>query len=525
MLRYFPILFSFAAFAQNGTPDTSFGVSGKLVVDVDELDECVGVEPLNDGGYLFYGQSGAWNGSVFPLDIIIGKITRTGKIDSSFAINGIFRDDFPGFGLCNLTDLAIDSSGIYFYGSGINPGIPDTNEVFVGKLDLTGSLDTNFGTAGYYKPELVGTYNTAGGLILDSEDRIVIVGSTTNQTVLLEYPFVGRLFKNGIPDSTFGSTGMVAWDYFADTLINAIGVEPNFDRHGEGGYLTHLVEVGSSYFAAGHLLSSFNAEALTVMMGKDGNLNTNYNGSGYLIYEPEPGYNFFTQSVHSEGDRLLITLETNGFVHQNHLLVQTIDTTGVLDSLWVYAHTDMTCKAKMLQQVNGDYYLGGYMKDETSSTPGYDSDRFLFMQLDNSGNVQPSFGTAGSFIADMSTGDELGLESFAVSGDQMVLAGYINNIVPGNYVDFAFMGILYDDAVSLDELETASLSIYPNPTNGEVNIQTSEPIEYVEIYSANGQLLWNQRSNRLDFSRQPAGMYLLKVYTPEQVAVQRVLKY
>ncbi len=511
--------------AQHGTIDTDFGVAGNLIIDIDELDECVGIESDPYGNYLFFGQSAAYISSTFPFDIVVGKLRPNGDLDSTFGVNGIYRDNFPGFTICNIRDIVVDYSGIYVLGSGVNPMVADTNEVFVAKLDHTGTLDTSFGDSGFYSPRLLSSYNTAGGITIDSDDNVVFVGSTTEQTLALEYPYIARISKAGIPDSSFGSTGVIAWDYFADSLIDADSFGTSgFERHGEGGYLTQVVEVGSSYFVSGYVLDSFNARALTAMFRKDGTFNVNYNSTGYLVYEPEPGYNFFSNSVQKVDDKFYIALETNGYLNEDNLLIQPVDTNGVLDSVRIYTHTDMTCKAKYFIRRNGYFYLGGYMKDESSTSPGYDSDRFLVMRLDNTGSVEPTFAASGNYIADMGTGDELGLEEMATQGNQMVMAGYVNNIVPGNYVDFAFSAITYDDAIGITEKHKNTLTVYPNPAHVTFHISGAVDIDRIDIYGLDGQLIEVYYGREGDISNLTSGTYLLHITTDQGVYVKKLIR-
>jgi hypothetical protein len=95
-----------------------------------------------------------------------------------------------------------------------------------------------------------------------------------------------------------------------------------------------------------------------------------------------------------------------------------------------------------------------------------------------------------------------------------------------------------EESLSLDEFNTTSIKVYPNPVVGEhVSISgTSEQIEavnQVEVYTMQGQKLMSFNEERLDktngqinlsFSRQiPKGHYLLYINTPEEVYVKKLI--
>src|SRR5690606_36894317 len=112
-------------------------------------------------------------------------------------------------------------------GQGLNATSLDTFAIFIGKLTLDGEIETTFANAGFYTGEFLGTYNTAGSVLVDTENKIVYCGTTTDdQGTQVEYPLIGRLNSDGTPDSTFGNTGIVVWDIYGGTLVDAMEIDP-----------------------------------------------------------------------------------------------------------------------------------------------------------------------------------------------------------------------------------------------------------------------------------------------------------
>ncbi len=71
----------------------------------------------------------------------------------------------------------------------------------------------------------------------------------------------------------------------------------------------------------------------------------------------------------------------------------------------------------------------------------------------------------------------------------------------------------------------ASTMVYPNPTFGSVQIESSHTIRKVEIYNSTGGLVQQSKQPRLDMSNQTKGVYYVKVYWADGMEVLRLLKH
>lgn len=70
----------------------------------------------------------------------------------------------------------------------------------------------------------------------------------------------------------------------------------------------------------------------------------------------------------------------------------------------------------------------------------------------------------------------------------------------------------------------AEISVYPNPTAGEVTVNAASAIERIEVYSLDGRLVKKAEDTRnVDLSDCPDGVYLLKAATADSVATRRVI--
>ena len=81
--------------------------------------------------------------------------------------------------------------------------------------------------------------------------------------------------------------------------------------------------------------------------------------------------------------------------------------------------------------------------------------------------------------------------------------------------------IIVTSGIGMDENLAIDLTLYPNPTQGLMEIQTSAEVLRMELYSPAGQLLFEApfRTN-IDFNHYPAGTYQL-VFRGEDFVVRK----
>lgn len=73
------------------------------------------------------------------------------------------------------------------------------------------------------------------------------------------------------------------------------------------------------------------------------------------------------------------------------------------------------------------------------------------------------------------------------------------------------------------------VSLYPNPTNGDVYLDASKNIDFVKVYSVTGQLIFestvNDKNYFLNLKEEPNGIYMIQLGTPNEVITKRIVKH
>jgi uncharacterized delta-60 repeat protein len=120
---------------------------------------------------------------------------QAGQLDTSFATNGIFSDSFNGaIGMGNVVALQSDGK-ILVGGSDGSGGV-------VLRLNINGTIDTSFGSAGIVTIDFRVVDNIVTGLAVQADGKIVVTGTGIPGGGRLE-----RLDVDGQPDSSFGTDG------------------------------------------------------------------------------------------------------------------------------------------------------------------------------------------------------------------------------------------------------------------------------------------------------------------------------
>lgn len=99
------------------------------------------------------------------------------------------------------------------------------------------------------------------------------------------------------------------------------------------------------------------------------------------------------------------------------------------------------------------------------------------------------------------------------------------NQTPANVPSFA--SIIIDWVPLFTSVQDPALDklyqVFPNPTTGIVQV-SGENITEVEVMNQAGMEIYEGRSNSIDLSRQPDGVYILKITTGKGVVTKKIMK-
>ena len=182
----------------NGSLDPSFGSNGIVKTDIGSGSVAVGLAILADGKILVAANADG--------TLALARYGSNGAVDPSFGAGGIVKTDFGRAILA--TDMTLQSDGkIVVVGT-----TADTHLIAVARYLPNGTLDAGFGSGGLQVTTL-GIYNTQyGAVACQADGKLLVAGSIgvqrrpgrTESALAL-----ARLKPDGVPDITFGSSGIV----------------------------------------------------------------------------------------------------------------------------------------------------------------------------------------------------------------------------------------------------------------------------------------------------------------------------
>ena len=86
-------------------------------------------------------------------------------------------------------------------------------------------------------------------------------------------------------------------------------------------------------------------------------------------------------------------------------------------------------------------------------------------------------------------------------------------------------GVTVEGETGISDIETEKISIYPNPTSGQLKIENGElRIEKVEIVDVTGKTILMSGETTIDISHLPNGTYFVKIQTESGILVKKVIK-
>ena len=365
--------FCIARFNSNGTLDTNFGSSGKVIQPIGsghDFGQSLAIQP--DGKILLGGHccinNNRYSFSIarFNSDGISDGTLDTSFGDSGKVIQGIYTTQGNQTTQTQATgqSLAIQRDGKILLG-GRCLIIMGFNEFCIARFNPNGTLDTTFGSPnGYIIQSLYPSEDWGYSLAIQPDDgKILLGGSCINVNNANRYEFcIARFNPNGTLDTTFGDSGKVR---------QAIGSGDDWGQ-------SLVILPDGKILLGGHCHNGSNFDFCIARFNPNGTLDTTFG-----------------------------TFGTSGKVI---LDINTSDDKGY----------------SLAIQPDGKILLGGHCHNGSN----FD---FCIARFNPNGTLDTTFGTGGKVIQPIGSGDDHGY-SLAIQPDgKILLGGYCHN---GSNYDF-----------------------------------------------------------------------------------------
>ncbi len=282
----------------------------------------------------------------------------------------------------------------------------------------SGDPDPTFGSSGHVSTDVAGHFDLAGGVLVQSNGRIVAVGQALTGTTFDSSDFgLARYRSNGDPDTSFSGDGVQTMDF------TGLGDQANaVIQQGDGKIVAAGVSTVSDTSSDFAMARFTTAGAPDPVFSSDGRTRTAF-----------PGY--FSASanavaVQGNGKIVVVGAASSGTPHlrggdeQTDIAVARYKKGGSLDTSFGgdgRVTTDFSGAFDVGRSVaildSGDVLVAGQ-----SQTAAGDQ-RIVVLEYRPNGTLDHSFSTDGKVVVNMSPGDAENAVGLAVRGDGKIVVG------------------------------------------------------------------------------------------------------
>ncbi len=418
----------------DGSPDSSFGVNGKAIADLQpglaDLIDINSIALKPDGkilaaGSLYFYIDQTNNG--YTLEVM--QFKSNGSPDSSFHENGKLSFDI-GIDIEEVNFVTSEKDGSIILCGRSNMRGPNFIyrdwDFVVCRLYSNGIPDEKFGERGVligYCPSNSTVFTNA---IVQPDGKLLVAGELSNE---MDTSFLMiRIFTNGLRDLTFGRKGFV----ISHTLSDRIGHRPYTLALATNGKIL-VTGIGHRYPGRIYRYNEFNI----IRYLPDGKLDFDFGLGGYQNRLIGLSWHIFNTSILNDGN-MVIAAYTDTIWGRDFSVVK-VDPGGTIKSITLLGNLDYINTIAV--QPDNKILVAGKRNVSGSGTD------FSITRLNADGSLDLSFGIGGKLITSFNGNDDAITSLFIQPDGKIIAAGYSRNPV-SDKSDFAI--IRYNANGSLD---------------------------------------------------------------------------
>jgi uncharacterized delta-60 repeat protein len=426
----------------------------------------------------------------FNFDLCIVRLLPDGSVDTSFGTDGYYTYDHAGESDFIYEGMILPDGRIWACGAVSNSA--DDTEIMLLRLNSDGTPDDTFGGGDGMAIQTINTgQDYANTMLLLNDGSIVIAGTTAVPGMLTTRGLIVKFNADGEIDTSYGFNGYSVLAYGTDSDV-----------------FQGLVEMpDGGLMLVGYSSVNFSNVGWICRVDSNGDLDTTFGTSGHYIYDN--GSAAFMDIVYyatrhivcgsrflGTEDVLLIAIEADGTLSSN------FGTSGevVLDI------DESDVANKILVDSQGGLIVAG------SAGPSFFERNALALRLDGSGSLDSNFGNGGIFNQSFATNFDVIWGVAEQSDAKLILGGLASE----NDNNMLFVRINGAGTIDIEEPnDHSNLYVYPQPAQDELYFESKLPIRDVTIYSSTGQLVRIEKANqqplRVRTSALPDGIYHVQV--------------
>lgn len=491
------LLLGLSTFAQVGLPDINFGVNGIASVDLGDDDEFQDLKVLPDGKILCFSKS-IEPGTITSRFPTLCRLNPDGSLDPTFGTGGKVILDTQVYLPDLYYALTVDALGRILVVFQANPNM------YVQRFTADGTVDTNFSFDGQVIIDLGSDSEYPHDILVQSDGKILTFCSYAN-----DFAFA-RLNEDGTFDTSFGTNGK--------QIHNVTAIDKG---------LKMALQADGKILACGTTDDGFGNTVGLIRLNTDGTLDTSFDGDGKVTRLINANDSPFGLTVQSDG-KIIVAGGSRIALQDQSGFVLRFNTDGSADNSFdtdgmVLVNISGLADAfrDVLLQPDGKILTAGVYDITTGDVP------FWVTRLNTDGTLDTDFSTDGSTTVGLSGFDTYARAMDLTPSGDLIVGGYENSAEP----DIRLLKLKTGLNIGVKELETKSVSIYPNPTTDVLNLDLSEfeaGIKAVRVFDGTGRLVHesstDQSKIRLELELLADGVYTGTIVSKNQVATVQFSK-
>ena len=446
--------------AAAGDLDQSFGSGGKAITDFAENGDFGNAVAIHSDGRIVLAGSTAVDGVDFTnFNFALARYNPNGSLDTSFGVGGKVTTDF-GEGE-ESSAVAIQQDGKIIAAGTVTGDSASSIDFLVVRYNADGSLDPTFGSGGHVRTDFFNARDNLTGVALQSDGKIVAVGTTFSDFsgTAADYA-LARYNSDGSLDPTFGAGGKVTTDF-----LSTPGKTNLSDQA-----LSVAISPNGKIVAAGNTDTSNGIRNIDISIARynpDGSLDSTFDGDGKTTTDFNVSQDLAFDVLIQPDEKIIAAGNSlqDLPVGSNFALVRYL-ANGVLDTSFGSGGkviTDFSGRGDLIRgialQSDGKIVAGGVSFLE------FGPDIALAQYLTN-GALDPSFGSGGKVITDITLADDTANDLAIQSDGKIVVAGYTFNAMTA----YNFTVVRYNGSTTLDTClqdDRVGNSLQINTTTGD----------------------------------------------------------
>ncbi len=205
--------FAMVRYDTNGSLDNNFGTGGIVTTDFGSIfDYAFAIALQTDGKIVLAGESSTNPGDV---DFAVARYNTDGNLDTTFDSDGKLITDFGGHNDEGM-GVGIQTDGKIVVGGFTNDSVTVAGLFAVTRYNTNGTLDTTFDHDGRVKTNVANNISGSNAMVIQPDGKIVLAGYNRFPGDSQDFAVV-RYTTNGSLDTSFDADGKVLTDVGSTT--------------------------------------------------------------------------------------------------------------------------------------------------------------------------------------------------------------------------------------------------------------------------------------------------------------------